>query len=179
LRTTQKGDKKMPLTKEGTCQAQIKAVTPIEPRFPDVPQPAFELMFNIQTEYGEETEIYLEFSGRLGKGNNAQKTQSALSAETLHAIGYAAGADFSRIGELVGKVVNINVKKSEKGYYNAYFSTYSTTKLDPAALAARVAAMTVQGSAPSNPFCGGAQAASAAPSNPLGGGSAPSNPFAR
>ena len=170
----------MSLTKEGTYQAQIKAVTPIEPRFPEVPQPAFELMFNIQSEHGEEAEIYLEFSGRMGKGNNAQKTQSAMSAETLHAIGYAAGADFSRIGELVGKVVPINVKKSDKGYYNAYFATYTTTKLDPASLAARVAAMTGQPAVQPNPFGGGAQPAAATQANPFGGsGSAPPNPFAR
>ena len=168
----------MSLTKEGTYQAQIKAVTPIEPRFPEVPQPAFELMFNIQTEHGEEAEIYLEFSCRMGKGNNAQKTQSAMSAETLHAIGYAAGADFSRIGELVGKVVPINVKKSDKGYYNAYFATYTTTKIDPSSLAARVAAMTQGGAAPANPFSGGTQTAATA-ANPFGGGAAPANPFAR
>ena len=176
----------MSVTKEGVQQMQITAACPIEARFPNIPQPAFELMFNVRTEEGETGEVYLEFSQRQGTGNNSNKTQAQLSAETLAAIGWAGGYDYSNIGTLAGKVVNVNAKKNDKGHINLYFSSYSTTKLDPATLAQRMAALTGAPAAAvpvASPF-GGAPAAGpfGGVASPFGGAPAaavPTNPFGR
>ena len=168
----------MAITKEGDYRAQITAADIIDPRFQDVPQPAFEIMLTVKTEHGEDGQIFLEFSRRSGQGNMASKTQTEISMESLTASGWAAGADFSRLPEMVGKVINVRTHKNTKGYINLYISTFATTKISPAEAAARVSAMTgaAPAASPSNPFGGGA----AAPANPFAQTPAtPANPFAR
>lgn len=178
-------------SKNGQCQ--ITAAELIDPRFSDVPQPAFELMLTVRNEESEEDVIYLEVSNRYGQGNNAQKTQAQMTMETLSAIGWKHGADFSQIGTLVNKVIGYHAKKNAKGYVNVYISTFSAKRISAADVAARVAAMTGGAPAPvaaavpvaapaaaANPFGGGAAAAPAAgASNPFGGGAAApaANPF--
>lgn len=170
----------MGITKEGEYRAQITAADIIDPRFPDVPQPAFEVMLTVKTEHGEDGQIFLEFSRRNGQGNMASKTQTEISMESLNAAGWAAGADFSRLPEMVGKVINVRTHKNTKGYINLYVATFATTKISPAEAAARVSAMTgTATAAPANPFGGGAAQAV----NPFGAtpaaAPAPANPFAR
>jgi hypothetical protein len=156
----------MPITKEGIQKMQITAAFPIEARFPNIPQPAFEIMFSVRTEDGEVGEVYLEFSQRMGVGNSANKTQAQMSAETLASIGWTGRLDFSNIGNMAGKVCDVNAKKNDKGHMNLYFSSYSTTKLDPATLAQRVAALT-----------GAPSAAAVSAASPFGAPAAPAAPF--
>lgn len=137
----------MGFSKEGNGVCTIKAADLIDPRFPDIPAGAFEVMLTVVNEQGEEDAIYLEMSTRYGQGNNAQKMQAQMSMESLIAIGWTGGSDFSGIGTLVGKQINYHAKASSKNgktYINVYISKFEVKKLSPADVAARVAAMTGQ-----------------------------------
>ena len=167
----------MSFSKEGDGVAIIKAADLIEPRFSDVPQGSFEIMLTVENEQGEKDAIYLEFSSRYGVGNNAQATQAQLSMESLAAIGWTHGADFSQIGNLVGKQINYYAKgtvKNGKTYINVYISKFEVKRLSAADVAARVAAMTgataaapAPAATPFNPFAQPAAAAPATAPNPF------------
>lgn len=171
----------MGFSKEGNGQCQIKAADLIDPRFQDIPAGAFEVMLTVVNEQGEEDAIYLEMSTRYGTGNNAQKTQAQMSMESLMAIGWTGGADFSQIGTLVNRTIPYHAKRSEKNgksYLNVYISKFEVKKISAAEVAARVAAMTGQRPPAAQP-----QPVAPPPASPFGqtapaGGTA-FNPFAQ
>lgn len=182
----------MAFSREGNGQCKVLSAELIDPRFSDVPQPAFEIMLEVQNEDGEVDSIYLEVSNRYGVGNNANKTQAQMTMESLMATGWQFGADFSQIGSMVGKTITYHAKKNSKGYINVYISNFAAKRINAAEAAQRVAAMTGR-AAPAAvttataPAAGGQFAAPAAEpgaaDNPFGapagaGGGQAGNPFA-
>ena len=155
----------------------VKATELIDPRFTDVPQPAFEVMLTVVNAEGEEDAIYMEFSRRYGSGNNAQKTQAQMSMDSLLLIGWTGGMDFSQVQTLVGKQVNYRAKMNTKGYMNVYVSAFAPKSISAADAAQRAAAM-MHGAAPTpapTPAAAPAAPAPYTPPNPFGG-AAPAAP---
>lgn len=168
----------MGFSKEGNGICTVKAADLIEPRFT---AGAFEVMLTVVNEQGEEDVIYLEMSTRYGQGNNAQKTQAQMSMESLTAIGWTAGDDFSQIGMLVNRQIPYHAKASTKNgktYLNVYISKFEVKKLSAADVAARVAAMTGQRPPVAAPVPPPAAASPFAAPTAGGAGGAAFNPFA-
>lgn len=78
-----------------------------------------------------------EISSRLGKGNNAHKTQYQLTMEALHRIGYEGDTlDMGKLQELKGKETTAFVEGREyngKTYYDVKFlgSSFLPQAIDP------------------------------------------------
>ncbi len=114
---------------EGYYNGVIKSVEPIEPRFKDMGENAFELLFVVDIEEKGEFEVFLEVSQRYGQGTLQNKTQLEITNETLKGLGYEKGNDLSDLDSLTGKACRIRAKEGTNGRMNFYFSSNNRTAI--------------------------------------------------
>jgi hypothetical protein len=115
----------MSFTADGFFEVTIKQIRATMPRFKDVPQPAFDLVFDVVTDQGQTDSFPLEVSSAVVKGGKHQsKTRWQVAYETLQALGYTGRLIVDEIAEsLRGQRASVSVKADvsqdgTKTFYN-------------------------------------------------------------
>jgi hypothetical protein len=115
----------MSFTADGFFEVTIKQIRATMPRFKDVPQPAFDLVFDVVTDQGQEDSFPLEVSAALIKGGKNQgSTRWEFAYKTLQSLGYNGRLIVDEIAAALTGVrasVLVNADPSQDGtktYYN-------------------------------------------------------------
>ena len=141
-------------TAAGTFKCEIDDIKFAEPKFAKG-ENDFDICLHVTSvdDINQSDWWHGEMSQNYGKGNFAGMMQTEITMQSLHKVGFD-GDDLTTIKEqMMGKVIPVTTKeavgKDGKEYYNIWFiggGGSEPVELDPAALKARLAALTGGGS---------------------------------
>jgi hypothetical protein len=138
-------------TQTGNIPVVIGAIVPTDSRFSRDPN-AFDICVHVTAANGDTDHVRLEFSGEYGKGNFANRTQAAISMDTLIKLGFE-GDDLSILfgdaNPLAGKAATVHAETSKpnaegKTFINVRYFVTGGAALEPIAadsVKARMAAL--------------------------------------